>query len=54
MKVTMIPIETGALGTVTMGLLLGMEDMEIRAQQETIQTIALPRSARILRRVLPT
>ena len=54
MKVTVIPIVTGTLGTVTKGLLQGIEDLEIRGRVETIQTIALLRSARILRRLLET
>ena len=54
MKVTIVPIVIGALGTVTKGLLKGLEDMEVGGRVETIQTIALPRTARILRRVLET
>ena len=54
MKVTIIPIVIGAFGTVTKGLLKGLEDLEIRGQVETIQTTALLRTARILRRVLKT
>ena len=45
---------TGALGTVTKELVRELEDLEIRGRVETIQTIALLRSARILRRVLET
>ena len=52
MKVTIIVID--ALGTVTKGLIQGLEDLEIRGQEETIQTTALLRSARISRRVLET
>ena len=51
MKVTVIPIVTGALGTVNQGLIQVHEDLEIRGRVE-IQTTALLRSARILRRVL--
>ena len=40
MKVTMI-ILIGVLGTVTKGLVLELEDWEIREQVETIQTTAL-------------
>ena len=47
MKVTIIP-------TLTKGLVQGLEDEEISRQVETIQTTALLRSARILRRVLDT
>ena len=54
MKVTFIPIVIDALGTVTEGLLKGLEDLEIRGRVETIQTTILLRSARILRRVLKT
>ena len=54
MNVTMIPIVIGAFGTVTKGLLKGLEDLEIRGRMETIQTITLLRTARILRRVLET
>ena len=38
MKVTIIPIVVGAFGTVTKGLLKGLEDLEIRGRVETIQT----------------
>ena len=53
-KVTIVPIVIGALGTITKRLLKGLEDLEIRRQVETIQTLALLRTARILRRVLET
>ena len=54
MKVTIVPIGIGALGTVTKGLLKDLEDLEVDGRVETIQTIALLRMARILRRVLET
>ena len=54
MKVTFIPIVINAFGTVTEVLIKGLEDLEIRGRVETIQTTALLRSARILRRVLET
>ena len=54
MKVTIVPIVIGALGTVTKGLLKGLGDLEIGRRVETIQTTALWRTARILRRVLET
>ena len=54
MKVTVISIVIGALGTVTKGLIKGLEDLEIRRWTETTQMTALLRSARILRRVLET
>ena len=49
-----IPIVIGAFGTVTEGLLKGLEDLEVGGRVETIQTTALLRTARILRRVLET
>ena len=54
MKVTIVPIVNGALGTITKGLLKGLEDLEVGRRVETIQTTALLRTARILRRVLET
>ena len=54
MKVTIVPIVIGALGTITKGLLKGLEDLEMGGRVETIQTTALLRTARILRRVLET
>ena len=51
MKVMIIPIMIGAFGTVTKGLLGGREDSEAGRRSETIQTTALSRTARILRRV---
>ena len=47
-------IVIGAFGTVTKGLLKGLEDLKIRGWVETIQTTASLRTARILRRVLET
>ena len=41
MKVTVIPIVIGALGTVTEGLGKRLEDLEIRGQVETIQTTVI-------------
>ena len=49
MKVTTIPIVIGAFGTVTKVLLKGLEDMVVGGRMETIQTIALLRTARILK-----
>ena len=54
MKVTIVPIVIGALATITKGLLKGVEDSEVGGRVETIQTTALLRTARILRRVLET
>ena len=53
-QVTIIPIVIGAFGTVTKWVLKGMEDLEVGWRLETIQTTALLRTARILRRVLET
>ena len=53
-KVTIVPIVIGATGTVTKGLLKGMEDLEVGGRGKTIQTTTLLRTARILRRVLET
>ena len=54
MQVTIIPIVIGVFETVTKGLLKGLEDLEVGGRVETIQTTALLRTARILRRVLET
>ena len=54
MKVTIIPPMIGAFGTVTKGLLKGLEDMEVGGQEETIQTTALLTMTRILGRVPET
>ena len=54
MKVTIVPIVIGALGTITKGLLKGLEDLDFGGRVETIQTTALLRTTRILRRVLGT
>ena len=52
--VTIIPIVIGAFGTVTLGLLKGLEDLKVGGRVETIQTTAFLRTARILRIVLET
>ena len=54
MKVTIVPIVISALGTITKGLLKGLEDMEVAGRVETIQMTILLRTARIIRRVLET
>ena len=54
MKVTIIPIVIGAFGTVTKGLLKGLEDLDVGGRVETIQMTVLLRTARLLRRVLET
>ena len=48
MKVTIVPIVIGVLGTITKGLLKGLEDLEVGGWVETIQTTVLLRTARIL------
>ena len=52
MQVTDIPIVIGAFVTVTKRLSKGLEDLEFGGRVATIQTTALLRTARILRRVL--
>ena len=49
-----VQIVIGALGTINKVLLKGLEDLEVGGRVETIQTTALLRTARILRRVLET
>ena len=51
---TITPIVIGAFGTVTKGLLKGLEDREVGGRIETIETTILLGTARILRRVLET
>ena len=51
---TFVPIVIGAFGTITKGLLKGLENLEVGGRVETIQMTALLRTARILRRVLET
>ena len=51
-KVTVILILIGALGAITKGLVQELNDLEIRGRVKIIQTTALFRSTRILRRVL--
>ena len=54
MIVTIVLIVIGTFGTITKGLLKGLEDLEVGGRVETIQTTALLRMARKLRRVLET
>ena len=51
---TIIQIVIGAFGRVTKGLSKGLGDLEFGGPVETIQTTALLRPARILRKVLET
>ena len=53
-KATIVPIVIGSFGTITKGLLKGLEDFEFGEREETIQMTALLRTAKILRRVLDT
>ena len=43
MKVTVIPIKIGALGTIPKGLVKGLENFEIRGKVHTIHTADRPR-----------
>ena len=54
MKAMVIIIIIIALSKITKGFIQELEDLEIQGQAETIQTTALLRSTRILRRVLET
>ena len=51
---TIIPIMIGTFGTVTKRLLKRLEELEVGELVETIQTTALLKTDRILRRVLET
>ena len=53
-KMTIVAIVVCAFGTVTKGLLKGLEDLEFGGRMETMQTTALLKTAKILRRVLET
>ena len=54
MKATVTPVVICALGTNPKGLIHVQENVEIRGQLETIQTTALLRLSRILRKLLET
>ena len=54
MKVTIIPIVIGAFGTLTKGLLKGLEDLEVRGRVKTNQTTAFLRTVIVLRGALET
>ena len=54
MKLTVLRILVGAFGKVFEGFETGLEELKIGRIVKTIQTIALLRSGRILRRVLET
>ena len=48
MKVTIVPIVIGTIGTITKGLLKGLEDLEFGGLVETIQMTVLLRTRRVL------
>ena len=50
MEVTIMQIVIGAFGTVTKGLSKRLEDLEVGGRVDTIQTTALLRTTRLLRR----
>ena len=54
MQVASIQVVTGAFGTVTKRLLKELEDLDVGGLEDTIQTTALLRTARILRKVQDT
>ena len=54
MRVKVVPIVIGALGTVPKNLEKSLSELKIKGRIETIQTTALLKSARIIRRVLET
>ena len=53
MKVTIIAIVIGAFGSVTKGLLKGLEDFEVGGRMETVEKYFL-KTVKILRRVQET
>ena len=53
-RVTVIPVVTGTLGTAPLSLVRRLEELEITGKIETIQITALLRSARILRKIHET
>ena len=54
MRVTVIPIVVGVLGTAPKGFEKGPEELEIKRRLVVVLITALSRSARILRKVLET
>ena len=52
MRLTVIPIIIDSLGTILIGLVRGLENLEIGGRAETIETTELLGSVRIPRRVL--
>ena len=48
MKVTIIPIVNGAFGTLSKGVLTGLENLDVVGRRETSQTTAVLRTALIL------
>ena len=49
MKVTVIPVVVGSLGTIPKSLVKEQEQLEIEEQARTIETTALIRLAKILK-----
>ena len=54
MKVTVIPIAIGVLGTVPKYMIRELEELEIGGRAETIKAVVFMTSDRILRKVLET
>ena len=54
MRVRMMTIAIGSLGTVPKGFEKRLKELEIAGRIETTQTTTLLKSARILRRILET
>ena len=54
MKVTTIPIVIGTFKTIPKTLVKGLAELSIEGRVKAIQTTALLRSVKILRRVLET
>ena len=50
----MIPVVISSFGTLPIGVVKGLEKLEVGGRAKTIQATALLRSAKILRRVLET
>ena len=54
MKMTLIAIVIGALGTIPKGFVRWLDELEIRERADTIKATIFFRSARILRKILAT
>ena len=51
---TVIPLMVRALGTLLKGLVMELEDLELRGEEDITRTTTLSRLARILGKVLET